>query len=359
MRQALQQVQSYLNRLVQALNDSGSSVAWQDVVEKPTTLAALGVVDAARADTLAAHVAATRSVHGVDNTAELETARTAGSRIAAAVLAHEAEPNPHPQYASGSTTADLAAHEADTTAVHGIADTTLLETQSGAQGRVDAALATHVAAADPHTQYLLPSEASAVYATISGLATHEADTTAIHGIADTSLLETQTGAQTKANAAVATHAALLVPHPALGGHAYQTVAQSIPTGTASGTAVSFNATAFDTSALWAAGSPDRLTIPAGRTGLWLVEGQIGYASNATGQRRARITKNGSTLLGVQSVLAVTVAASATLVSATAVVKLTAGDYVQLEAIQDSGGALNTNVSQPANTRLSATFLGSA
>lgn len=58
-------------------------------------------------------------------------------------------------------TAKVAAHEADTTSVHGIANTTLLETQAGAQAKADAAqsaaaidattkVTTHAAATDPH-----------------------------------------------------------------------------------------------------------------------------------------------------------------------------------------------------------------
>lgn len=62
--------------------------------------------------------------------------------------------------------AELGAHEADTTAVHGIADTALLETQAGAQSKADSA------------------EAAAA----SALAAHAADTTNVHGITDTSLL---------------------------------------------------------------------------------------------------------------------------------------------------------------------------
>jgi hypothetical protein len=73
--------------------------------------------------------------------------------------------------------AKIAAHNADTTAVHGIPDTASLETQAGAQAKADAVSA--------------------------ALAVHAADTTAVHGIADTSLLETQAGAQAKADAAEA------------------------------------------------------------------------------------------------------------------------------------------------------------
>lgn len=65
-----------------------------------------------------------------------------------------------------------------TSNVHGIADTSLLETQAGAQAKADAVDA--------------------------ALIDHLADTTAVHGIANTSLLETTAGAQAKADAAVAT-----------------------------------------------------------------------------------------------------------------------------------------------------------
>jgi hypothetical protein len=48
--------------------------------------------------------------------------------------------------AAGAVGAALTAHDVDTTAVHGLADTSLMETQAGATSKV----ATHAAAADPH-----------------------------------------------------------------------------------------------------------------------------------------------------------------------------------------------------------------
>lgn len=84
-----------------------------------------------------------------------------------------------------ATQAELDAHAADTTSVHGITDTSVLETTSGAQTKADAAQSTAETYAD------------------SAVATHSADTTSVHGIADTSALETTTGAQAKADAAQA------------------------------------------------------------------------------------------------------------------------------------------------------------
>ncbi|MFD4912837.1 SGNH/GDSL hydrolase family protein [Streptomyces virginiae] len=82
---------------------------------------------------------------------------------AAAVTAHTGASDPHGDRAAAA--AALAAHEADTTSVHGITNTAVLETQSGAQSKADTAQAaavstaaadatskvtTHTGATDPH-----------------------------------------------------------------------------------------------------------------------------------------------------------------------------------------------------------------
>lgn len=64
---------------------------------------------------------------------------------------------------------ELGAHEADTTNVHGIADTALLETKSGAQAKADTG-----------------RDQAKAYTDV-----HAVDTTNVHGIADTSLLATK------------------------------------------------------------------------------------------------------------------------------------------------------------------------
>ncbi|MBT2467840.1 SGNH/GDSL hydrolase family protein [Streptomyces sp. ISL-66] len=106
----------------------------------------------------------------------------------AAIAAHAVSTDPHGDRAAAASA--LAAHEADTTSVHGISNTATLETQSGAQAKADAAQAAAIA-----------SSASDATAKVT---THEADTTAVHGIADTALLETSSGAQSKADAAQST-----------------------------------------------------------------------------------------------------------------------------------------------------------
>jgi hypothetical protein len=76
---------------------------------------------------------------------------------------------------AGTAAAAVAAHNADTTDVHGISNTSLLETTAGAAAKVSA---------------------------------HAAVVTNVHGIADTSVLETQSGAASK----VAVHSAASDPH---------------------------------------------------------------------------------------------------------------------------------------------------
>jgi hypothetical protein len=95
--------------------------------------------------------------------------------------------NDHPQYALAAdvaTDAELAAHAADTTSVHGITDTSVLAT--------DAEVATAVSDHSADTTSVHGIADTSVLATDSEVATavsdHSADTTSVHGIADTSAL---------------------------------------------------------------------------------------------------------------------------------------------------------------------------
>lgn len=78
----------------------------------------------------------------------------------------------------------VAAHEADTTSVHGIADTSVLATDSD----VSTAVSNHAAATDPHGDRAYADGLASNYEAAGAIATHSADTTSVHGIADTSAL---------------------------------------------------------------------------------------------------------------------------------------------------------------------------
>ncbi len=94
----------------------------------------------------------------------------------------------------------VAAHEADTTNVHGISDTTVLETVAGAQAKVTAHAATTTSVHGIANTAVLETTAGAQ----TKVNTHASTTTGVHGIADTSALETASGAQARVDAHSAT-----------------------------------------------------------------------------------------------------------------------------------------------------------
>lgn len=81
----------------------------------------------------------------------------------------------------------------------------------------------------------------------------------------------------------------------------------------------------------------RVTIPAGGDGKYCLIGQVAFAANATGVRSAFFKKNGATSLNSPSYSG---NASAVVALTTAIVSLVAGDYIELWAVQNSGGGLN-------------------
>ena len=60
--------------------------------------------------------------------------------------------------------------------------------QAAAEATAAAALTAHEGASDPHPGYLTAAEGSAAFEAAGAVSTHSADTTSVHGIADTSAL---------------------------------------------------------------------------------------------------------------------------------------------------------------------------
>lgn len=146
------------------------------------------------------------------------------------------EDHVHP-WTNLATDAELAAHEADTTNIHGISDTSALETQSGAQAKANAAqsAAQSYAAAQDATNLADTTNVhgiadTSLLETTAGsaakVAAHEADTTAVHGIANTAVLETQSGAQSKADAAQSAAVAAAATDATTKANAAQSAAQT-------------------------------------------------------------------------------------------------------------------------------------
>jgi hypothetical protein len=119
-----------------------------------------------------------------------------------------------------------------------------------------------------------------------------------------------------------------------------TAAQSLTNNTL--TKITFN-TASSTPAMgsydpqgWFNNANDRIVI--GLDGFYNITANIGFATNATGRRLVQIFVNGSDR-GSMQVTAST--AGSTLISVSTNVYLVATDYVEVHALQQSGGALNT------------------
>lgn len=144
-------------------------------------------------DRVSDHNADTTSVHGIADTALLETQAGAQVRTDTGLAVAE-------------TYADTqdAAHSSDTTAIHGITDTAVLETATGAQAKVDIHTVDTTSVHGINDTSVLETTTGAA----AKVATHEVDTTSVHGIADTSTLETQTGSAAKVTA----HTTATDPH---------------------------------------------------------------------------------------------------------------------------------------------------
>jgi hypothetical protein len=132
-----------------------------------------------------------------------------------------------------------------------------------------------------------------------------------------------------------------------------TTAQSLANNT--DTVITFNAEEFDTDAFHDNSvNNSRITIPAGKGGKYLILASITFAANASGIREMLFSVNGST-----AVLAFAQAPSPTgsfRSSASCIKDLTAGDYVEVQAAQASGGNLNVNAGV-TQTRFGVIYLG--
>jgi hypothetical protein len=113
--------------------------------------------------------------------------------------------------------------------------------------------------------------------------------------------------------------------------------QSIATGSL--TALSCNVENVDAFGMHdTATNNTRLTVPTGYDGWWLVTAYFAFASNATGGRQGQINVGGGTVATALSTPALN--GSDHQFSLATLVRLVAGNYVEVLAYQTSGGALN-------------------
>jgi hypothetical protein len=87
---------------------------------------------------------------------------------------------------------------------------------------------------------------------------------------------------------------------------------------------------------WFDNANDQIII--GQAGFYTISANVGFATNATGRRLVQIYVNGSDRGGVQ---VAALSGATTILSASTNVYLAVNDYVEVFALQQSGGALNT------------------
>lgn len=119
--------------------------------------------------------------------------------------------------------------------------------------------------------------------------------------------------------------------------------QSIATGT--WTTITFNSELYDTDSYHSTSTnTGRLTIPTGKTGYYVLNAQATFFINTTGFRQLRFLKNGSFLIATGDVSG-SVANQYPYVTLNTTLYLAAGDYIELQAYQNSGGNLNVSRDQ--------------
>ena len=100
----------------------------------------------------------------------------------------------------------------------------------------------------------------------------------------------------------------------------------------------FDSERFDTQGLHSTSSlTNRITIPSGWAGLWMIGGEADWAANATGLRSTRLLVNNTAIIAIQSngLRSDNINEQ----SVCTIYRLAVADYVTLSIYQSSGGTL--------------------
>lgn len=137
----------------------------------------------------------------------------------------------------------------------------------------------------------------------------------------------------------------------------QTVFQTLTTGVTA--AVTFDVEDVDADPSGAGGhstSANTSRYTAVYAGWYLCGGGVGFAANVTGQRAAVWAVNGTLLNGAQIMEQATSASNNKVPARTKLILLNVGDYVELHALQTSGGNLNTDVTASGQSSMSVLWV---
>ena len=121
------------------------------------------------------------------------------------------------------------------------------------------------------------------------------------------------------------------------------------------TDITFNSEEYDTNGFHDnSTNNERITIPSGKAGKYLLQTMVIFPANTTGVRDVAFQKNGTDTLG--STLVIGVATYTNRVAHLFVGDFAVGDYITVNVNQSSGGNLNVLANQNF-TRFTATYLG--
>lgn len=136
---------------------------------------------------------------------------------------------------------------------------------------------------------------------------------------------------------------------------YNNASISIPN--AVDTAITFNTEDHDVGSVHSTSSnTSRATVPAGADGDWCWRGSVEFPANATGFRYGAITVGGVTQIALDMNLG-TASAAVTCAPCSLLYPMVAGQYVELRAFQNSGGALNANFTSKYSPVLEGCWMG--
>jgi len=122
------------------------------------------------------------------------------------------------------------------------------------------------------------------------------------------------------------------------------------------TALSFDQSVFDSYGSHS-NSTNNSRFTAQVAGWHIVFGCASYAGNANGNRGCAVAKNGARVQGGSGfVPTITVGNSPTTPSPPVIVFLAAGDYVEIQGYQTSGGALATNAAADLDSSMTAMWV---
>lgn len=147
----------------------------------------------------------------------------------------------------------------------------------------------------------------------------------------------------------------ILSRPAVGCRLVRT--SSLNIATASGTSIpAWDGETFDTHGFHSTSTdPDRITIPAGCAGLYLVTGQVHLSANATGRRTVTVRLNGNQVMRESTNAPASGVASLSIALPQI---LAVDDYLTVEVYQDSGVTLTLdNSTQAARASFSVVMQG--